>query len=185
MHLLKKPWFIILLIIFFPLIPIILLLIMWKYSNFKTTTKLIITCAVAAVIAAVSTHGNKNVSMNKSERPAIVSQQLVHIYDNPQILTVRNKEKTFGKQSVIKIRSSELSIERLEDWYFNYAKPNVDNGNLRSAVIVYTDIKNKGIIYNGTLHKDSKLEKNQFDSWSFGGGTLLTEDNNNPGHLVK
>ena len=122
---------------------------MWKYGKFNTITKLIITCAVAAIIAVVSTHGNKNVSMNKSERPAVVSLQIVHIYDNPQILTVRNKEKTFGKQSVIKIRSSELSIERLEDWYFNYAKTNVDNGSLRSAVIVYTDIKNKGVFIMG------------------------------------
>lgn len=111
-----------------------------------------------------------------------------HIYDDAKIVDMMNGAgtKAIGKVSVLKMSSADLTQEALEDWYFNYAKKNVNAGEgWNFALIVYTDKNNLGVMYNGSLTKDVPLTKNKKDeTYSAGsGGDMLVDDGN--GHLKK
>lgn len=128
-------------------------------------------------------------STAKAEKQSAVKTEK-HIYDTAVILNLKNGfgTKVVGKVSELRIPSSMLTHEALEDWYFNYAKKNVgDKGEKWNwAVIVYTDKPNMGTFYNGVVIKDIGLERrSQDDRWAMANdkGTMYIE--NKEGHLVK
>lgn len=132
----------------------------------------------------------KPVQANDASEKAVssVEAQIPHIYDNAIIVPMKNGAgtKVIGKVSVLKISSSEVTDEALEDWFFNYAEKNVRKGeNWNWAVIVYTDKPNTGIFYNSVLNKDAKLKEEKDGTWSLVGtdAVILVEDKDNPKHL--
>ena len=118
-----------------------------------------------------------------------------HIYDTAKIVDVKSGmgKNVLGKASILEIKSTDLTMENLEDWYFNYVKPLAEKDkDFKSAVIVYTDQKNVGVhCSSGVITKDVGIEKDKnADTWSMTGiggknGETFIEDSNNKGHLKK
>lgn len=129
----------------------------------------------------------KQSTAKAEKQPAVKTEK--HIYDTAVILNLKNGfgTKVVGKASELRIPSSMLTHEALEDWYFNYAKKNVgDKGEKWNwAMIIYTDKPNMGTIFNGALIKDTGLQKDEkANIWQVDmKGTMYIE--NNEGHLVK
>ena len=124
------------------------------------------------------------------------SQTEKHIYDTARIVDVKSGmgNDVLGKASVLEIKSTDLTMENLEDWYFNYVKPLAEKEKeFKSAIIVYTDQKNVGVhcSSSGIITKDVGIEKDtNADTWSMTGiggknGEAFIEDSNNKGHLKK
>lgn len=89
-----------------------------------------------------------------------------HIYDNAQVRDVMNGTGTnkLGEYSVIKVASSEITDEVLNDWYFNYVKKNDFN----YCVIVYTDIDGVGVYSSsGMVVKDAGLDVDANGDYSY------------------
>lgn len=118
-----------------------------------------------------------------------------HIYDNAKIVDVKSGigNNILGKSSVLEIESKDLTINNLEDWYFNYVKPLAEKDkDFKYATIVYTDQKNVGVhCANGVITKDVGIEKDRHaDTWSMTGiggkkGEIFIEDSDNKSHLKK
>ena len=117
-----------------------------------------------------------------------------HIYDTAKIVDVKSGagNNILGKASVLEIKSSDLTMEALEDWYFNYVKNLEKDKDFKFATIVYTDQKNVGVhCSSGIITKDVGIEKDKnADTWSMTGiggknGENFIEDSSNKGHLKK
>ena len=68
-----------------------------------------------------------------------------HIYDNAEIRDVMtgSGDKKIGEFSLIEIDSSEVTMDALEDWYFNYVSVNDYNW----CMILYTDYDDNTGVY--------------------------------------
>ena len=118
-----------------------------------------------------------------------------HIYDNAKIVDVKsgNGQNILGKASILAMKSTDLTMEAMEDWYFNYVKPLEEkNKDFKFAIIVYTDQKNVGVYgSSGIITKDVGIEKDSHaDTWAMTGiggksGEVYMSDSSNPGHLKK
>ena len=111
-----------------------------------------------------------------------------HIYDKAKIEDQMNGlgNKKIGKISVIKINSTDITQENLEDWYFNYVLKHVEtNGHTVEGdkyaycLIIYKDKPDMGIAYNGVLSKDVQIKKDK-SGYSIGnnGQILIPTDEN-------
>ena len=118
-----------------------------------------------------------------------------HIYDTAKIVDVKSGagNNILGKASILEIKSTDVTMDALEDWYFNYLKPLEEkNSDFKFAVIVYTDQKNVGVHYStGMITKDVGIEKDSYaDTWAMTGiggknGEVYIADSSNQGHLKK
>ena len=72
----------------------------------------------------------------------------VHIYDDAEIIDVMNGAGTsvVSQESLIYADSSDITIEDLEDWYFNYIKETEYDW----YVIIYTDADDYTGVYGTT-----------------------------------
>ena len=72
----------------------------------------------------------------------------VHIYDNAEIIDVMNGSGTsvVSQESLIYADSSDVTMEVLEDWYFNY----VAETDYDWYVIIYTDADDYTGVYGTT-----------------------------------
>ena len=72
----------------------------------------------------------------------------VHIYDDAEIIDVMNGGGTsvVSQESLIYADSSDITIEDLEDWYFNYIKETEYDW----YVIIYTDADDYTGVYGTT-----------------------------------
>lgn len=106
-----------------------------------------------------------------------------HIYDNAKIVDVMNGPGTskIGESSVIKAASSDITIEVLEDWYYNYVKTH----NYNSCVIVYSDNEGMGVFTNVSMlvEKDVELIAKSDGSYTLGDTSGETLYYNADGHL--
>ena len=88
-----------------------------------------------------------------------------HIYDSASVVDVMNGVGTekIGECSVIEAKSTDITDEVLEDWYFNY----VEQNDFNYCVIVYTDANdNSGVFTNGSfVEKGATLEKQDDGSY--------------------
>ena len=112
------------------------------------------------------------------------SSKSVHIYDNAKIVDQMNGvgNKKIGDISVIEMNSTDITQEKLEDWYFNYASKHVgdkaEGDRYAYCLILYKDKPGTGIAYNGLLSKDVPITRDK-TGYSIGaGGQALvpTED---------
>ena len=156
-----------------------------KYQKVSKIKRYVgVACVIFLVLAALTKENN-----TEDKKSTTKIEQQAHIYDKAKIVDLKNGPgtKTLGKVSVLEINSSDLTQEALEDWYFNYASPNVgDKGEKWNfAVIVYKDKANMGTFYNGIVTKDVPIEKNKKDdAYSMtGNGVIYVDDGN--GHLKK
>lgn len=114
-----------------------------------------------------------------------------HIYDDAKVVDMMNGTGTnvIGKVSITKVRSSDITQEALEDWYFNYVKKNLGHGDKWNyALIVYSDNENLGVLCNGgSLTKDVTLTKDKHGETYSASPTQSSveyvEDSARPGHL--
>lgn len=118
-----------------------------------------------------------------------------HIYDTAKIVDVKSGtgNNVLGKASILEIKSTDLTMENLEDWYFNYVRPLEEKSDdFKFAVIVYTDQENVGVhCTGGIITKDVGIEKDSHaDTWAVTGiggkkGEIFVEDSSDKGHLKK
>lgn len=156
-----------------------------KYQKVSKIKRYIgIACIIFLALASITKEFT-----GEDKKQSVKVEQQEHIYDNAKIVDLKNGPgtETIGKVSVLKINSSNLTQEALEDWYFNYASKNVgDKGEKWNfAVIVYEDKPNIGTFYNGVITKDVPIKKNdKDDTYNMDGyGDLYVDDGN--GHLKK
>lgn len=80
-----------------------------------------------------------------------------HFYDNAEIHDIMNGSGTekIGEYSVVKIASDEFNDDMLNDWFFNYVKPNDFN----YCLIVFKNIGSLGVYASGDMViKDAGIE---------------------------
>lgn len=69
-----------------------------------------------------------------------------HLYDNAVVKDVLNGSRTekLGEYSLIEADSEDVTLEALEDWYFNYVKENDFNW----CMILYSDKDDNSGVYS-------------------------------------
>lgn len=97
-----------------------------------------------------------------------------HIYDGAEIKDIMNGPKTekLGEFSLIRVPSSAVTMEALNDWYYNYVEPNDFNW----CMILYTDRSDAFGVYatSGFVQKDVPFEVYGTDDYGVGTPTDAT-----------
>ena len=97
-----------------------------------------------------------------------------HLYDNAQVKNVMNGFRTakIGEYSLIWALSSEVTVDSLADWYFNYVSKNDFNW----CMILYTDRDDNLGVYgnNGLIEKDIYFEQDEYGDYSTGDHSIST-----------
>lgn len=99
---------------------------------------------------------------------------VAHIYDGAEVKAVMNGLKTekIGEFSLIRVPSSAVTLEALNDWYYNYVVPN----SFRWCMILYTDRSDAFGVYStsGFVQKDVPFEVYGTDDYGVGAPTDAT-----------
>lgn len=147
----QKGWFLWLCLIVFPPVGIILL---WAcHKEKKTITKIILTVIFALwfIIFIAANSGDS------THQP---------LYSNAEVKTVMNGTKTekIGEYSIIKVKSTDVTVDSLTDWYFNY----VNKNNYNWCMILYTDKSDNSGVYaiKGMVQKDVIFTKDEYGDYS-------------------
>lgn len=89
-----------------------------------------------------------------------------HIYNNAFVKPVMNGFRTekLGEYSIIEIPSSDITLDDLSDWYFNY----VEKNDFNFCIIIYTDKEDNSGVYsaNGIVEKDVVFSKDEYGDYS-------------------
>ena len=69
----------------------------------------------------------------------------MRFYDNAEVKDILNSSRTekIGEYSIVRANSSDVTMEGLADWYFNYVAKN----NFSWCMIIYTDRPDNSGIY--------------------------------------
>ena len=111
-----------------------------------------------------------------------------HIYDKAKVEDQMNGlgNKKIGEISVIKMNSTDITQENLEDWYFNYVSKHmetdghkIDGDKYAYCLIVYKDKPDMGIAYNGVLSKDVHIKKSKSGYTIGNDGQILVPTSDN------
>ena len=98
-----------------------------------------------------------------------------HIYDDAQVKNVMNgfRNKKIGEYSIIYAMSKDVTLDALNDWYFNYVAVNDFNWNL----IIYEDSDSAFGVYaiHGIVQKNLCFELDKYGEYSVGDTTDDTE----------
>lgn len=114
-------------------------------------------------------NSEQNVQDEENEdSPIITDSSESHIYDNTEIVDLKNGTKTsiIGKISVIQADQSACTDEVLTDWYFNYVLANSD---CNYHLIVYNN-STKGVYSSvkGSIQKDIELTEESGGTYAVG-----------------
>lgn len=158
----QKNWFIILMLLFIPPVGLVL---MWVNKNFNKVIRIILSIifgfyTLIYFVMVIPSDDTDNTSNDTSIE--------THIYDNAEIRDVMNGFYTekLGEYSLIKIDSSEVTTEALEDWYFNYVEENDFNW----CMILYTDNQNNIGVFanNGIVEKNINFNIDEYGEYYCG-----------------
>ena len=104
--------------------------------------------------------------------PAISVQS--HLYDNAEIRDVLNGYGTekIGEYSIVRVDSSEITVETLSDWYFNYVEKNDFNW----CMILYTDKDDNSGVYaiSSMVEENVIFEQDGYGDYSVGSNDYST-----------
>ena len=111
-----------------------------------------------------------NLSDNKpsKENPSDKFVEEGKLYDNAEVKDIMNGIRTekIGEYSIIRANSSDVTIESLADWYFNYVTKNDFNW----CMIIYTDKTDNSGVYaiKGMVEKDVIFEQDKYGDYMLG-----------------
>lgn len=101
----------------------------------------------------------------------LTPESVAHIYDDAETKDVMDgsKVKKIGEFSLIRVSSSDVTLEALNDWYYNYVKPN----SFKWCMILYMDRDDAFGVYsaNGLVQKDIPFEVYGPDDYGVGAPT--------------
>ena len=129
----------------------------------------IIVVLVLGIIGAIGGDDEEGDAGSDSEStPETVQETESHIYDNAQVKDVMNGFRTekIGEYSVIEMKSEDVTVEALTDWYFNYVKVNDFNW----CMIIYTDKTDGSGVYaiKSMVEKGVIFEKDEYGDYMVG-----------------
>lgn len=170
-------WWVLGWIFFFP--APVMVLIWRKKCRWNIKIKIGVTVAFWLLIFVIGGMGNSD-SSSASITDASAGDNTItvgtanttsraHIYDDAEVLDLMNGTGTekIGTITVAKANQADCTEDALYDWYVDYVKKNSDSN---YHVIVYNDIKNKGVYSNGFgfIQKDIAITSDN--------GTYMTGD---------
>lgn len=100
------------------------------------------------------TTNNAEITTEATTETALSEQ---HFYDDAEIHDIMNGSGTekIGEYSVVKVASDEFNDDMLNDWFFNYVKPNDFN----YCLIIFKNIGSLGVYASGDMViKDAGIE---------------------------
>lgn len=105
-----------------------------------------------------------------------------HLYDKAKVVDLMsgNGKNVVGSVSIIEAKSTDVTQEALEDWFYNYVDKHVgdkaEDPKLNYCVILYTDKNKEEGVHSagGVVTKDVPIEKDKHGTYSMKkGGTVL------------
>ena len=96
----------------------------------------IVVVVIIAIIGSIFGGNDEETEIEETTVEETTAEQESHIYDDAEICELLSGSgASIGEYSLIETESSEITMDVLEDWYFNY----VENEEYDYYVILYTD----------------------------------------------
>lgn len=159
--------------------PVPLTILLWRKKDMKPAVKYGIIAAAWCVYLLIGLFGGGSDSTNSTdavvttetsvEKNDVVTTEESHIYDNAEVVDIMSGDgsKKIGTITVTHAKQIECTEEALVDWFTNYVQNHTDSN---YHIIVYDDIKNKGVYSLGEsfIQKDVEINKDSSGSYSIG-----------------